>query len=258
MPTKRGVAVFLGAMILFSAGAAWSQEKDSAGQARKKLLSDKTLLFYAPFDFSVDAETAYHHKTGQLYGEAQYVKGVVGNCLWLPAEGKGSVGYPMSDNIDLDRGTLMFWFKPGWWGDEETGKYTLLWVSMKDANKYFAFHRSFSPKYPTLLYISRSWQGGTSLHTDQHFKKDTWMHLAATWDAAANKFLLYINGEVKATGTWSAVDKDPALQPNRMSLGRYYTADTPINSAYDEFYVFKRVLTPEEIAAYWKETRPVE
>ncbi len=249
---------FLLMLFLSLSAAVAAQEKSNLNQVRKTLLADKSLLFFVPFDFSVDAETAYHHKDGQLFGEGQYVRGVVGNCLHLPAEGKGSVLYKMSDNIDLEKGTLMFWFKPGWWGDDQTGKYTLLWVSMKDASKYFAFHRSFSAKSPTILYISRSWQGGANLHMDEYFKKDTWIHLAATWDAAANKFLFYINGQLKTTGSWAPVEKDPSLEPNRMSLGRYYSADTPINSAYDEFYVFKRVLTPEEITSYYKETRPAE
>ncbi|MCM8768391.1 MAG: LamG domain-containing protein [Candidatus Omnitrophica bacterium] len=247
--------------ILLASFLVWGlagQGENGAQEMRKKILSDKTLLFYVPFDFSVDAETAYHHKSGKLYGEGQFVKGVVGNCLWLPTEGKGSVSYSMSDNIDLDKGTLMFWFKPGWWGDDESGKYTLVWVSLKDSNKYFAFHRSFSPKFPTLLYVTRAWQGGGSFQTDEYFKKDKWIHLAATWDSAANQFIFYINGQVKFKGIWVPVEKDPAFEPTRMSLGRYYSQDTPINSAYDEFYVLKRPLSPEEIAAYWKETRPAE
>jgi len=227
-------------------------------EIRKNLLNDKSLLFYVPFDFSVDAETAFHNKEGKLYGEAKYEKGIVENCIFLSEEGKGSISYDIRDNISLKKGTLMFWFKPNWWGDDKTGKYTLLWIRMKDPNKYFAFHKSFSKEYPTILYTTCAWEGGANLHIDDYFKKGKWIHICSTWDVSQNKYLLYFNGKVVASGNWKDVSEEESFIPISLSIGKYYTQDNPINAWYDEFYIFKRVLSEEEIKKYYNETKPKE
>lgn len=222
---------------------------------REKLLNDENLLFFVPFDFSVDAETANHHKEGKLYGEGKYIEGVVNNCISLPESGKGNILYDIRDNINMKKGTIMFWFKPYWWGDTKEGKYTLLWIKMKDPNKFFAFHRSFSKEHPTLLYITANWQGGLNFYTDDVLKKNEWVHIAVTWDAGINKIILYINGKLKSTGNWKDLSEDESYTPFSLSLGKYYPVDSPINACYDEFYIFGRPLSEEEISSYYKETK---
>jgi len=225
-------------------------------EIRKNLLNDKSLLFYVPFDFSVDAETAFHNKEGKLDGEAKYEKGVVDNCIFLSEEGKGSISYDIKDNISLKKGTLMFWFKPNWWGDDKTGRYTLLWIKMKDPYKAFGFHRSFSKEYPTILYtILMGDGGGGYLYVDDYFKKGKWIHICATWDASQNKYLLYFNGKVVVSGNWKDVSEEESFTPVWLSIGKYYSVDRPINSWYDEFYIFKRVLSEEEVKQYYNETK---
>src|SRR3989338_137527 len=62
-------------------------EKKPAKSAREKLLSDSDLLFFVPFDSSVDVERPYD-KAGSLNGEGKHVSGVMKNCLSLPAKDK--------------------------------------------------------------------------------------------------------------------------------------------------------------------------
>lgn len=229
----------------------------AAASVRAKLLADKALLFFVPFDFSVDAQFANHNKEGALNGDGTYVPGVVKNCLSLPAEGTPSVSYNIPDNIDLKRGTLMFWFKPGWWGDDK-GQYTLLWVYLKNGN-FFAFHRSFDKNSPTSLYVvTNRWNGGCQVGTSDFIKKDKWVHIATTWDATTNTFVFYANGKELSKSTWADNTQDENFAPLTLVLGRFYGNDTPINACYDEFFILKRALSADEVKTYVTETMPKE
>ncbi|MCD6218766.1 LamG domain-containing protein [Candidatus Calescamantes bacterium] len=235
-----------------------AQGEEIKGTMREKLLADKSLLFFVPFDFSVDAEKAYHHKEGKLIGEGEYIPGVVGNCLSLPAEGKGFVYYDIRDNIDFKKGTVMFWFKPYWWGDsKEWKRYTILWVRMEHG-KFFYFHRSFRQDHPTHVYIAKSDHKGVSFPTDNYFKKDKWVHIAMTWDVGTKKFIVRIDYDktvrCRDKGDWEG----EGFIPVQLQLGKFYETDDPINAAYDEFYIFNRVLSDEEISQYYQETKPAE
>lgn len=254
-----GIRIILGMMtvvgLLSSPLAAQEEAKEGV---RNKLLEDESLLFFVPFDFSVDAEKAWHRREGKLGGEGEFVPGVVGNSLSLPAEGKGSVGYAISDNINMEKGTLMFWFRPYWWGTDIENRYTLFVIWMERRGAYFTFHRSFSAKHPTLLYaIGEPGLGGGSIHTVRDFRRNEWIHLAATWDAEANRFFLYLNGKARISAApWrKSVLEEGGWIPRRLSLGASHWAG-PINAAYDEFFIFERVLTEEEIRSYYQETKP--
>lgn len=225
---------------------------------RKSLTSDKKLLFYAPFDFSVDAEKAYHNKKGSLSGKGEYVEGVVENCLSLPASaGKVSVSYAFADNIDFVKaGTMMFWFKPNWWGDNTVSNRCLVWVML--ANKqYYALYRSFYKKSPTSLYAIIK-GGGYTIRTSK-WKRNKWVHIALTWDATTNNYKAYVNNKLQWTKKmyWLARLSPKDLQPYRLVLGKFY-GTAPIDASYDEFYVFGRALAAKELADYYNETKPKE
>jgi hypothetical protein len=230
-------------------------EEKAKESTRQKLLEDKSLLFFVPFDFSVDANVAYHHKEGNLGGEGEYIPGVVENCLSLPAKGDGTVSYNLVDNIDFNKAsTLMFWFKPYWWGDD-TETRTLLWIKTSDS-RYYAIHKSFNPKDLTALYMMYA-PGGHQTNTTT-WKKDKWVHLAVTWDAATDKYIGYSNGVVQFSSDmyWIHAEKLP-IEVYDCSLGAYYSG-TKIDGCYDEFYILGRALSAEEISNYYQETRPKE
>lgn len=245
-------------MVLISAGSVFclAQEEKPEDGVREKLLSDESLLFFAPFDFSVDAEKAHRNKVGTLGGEGEFVEGVVGNSLSLPASGKGTVAYDFRDNINFkEAGTLMFWFKPYWWGDDTSGNRSLLWIRLSN-RRYYALYRSFHAPAPTDLYAII--KGFGERISTRHWKKDEWVHLAFTWDAATFRYIGYVNGKPAFISTmrWLVKYEDEPLEPKSLILGRYYVSDIPIDAAYDEFYVFGRALSKEEIMGYYNETRP--
>lgn len=248
--------VILGMILvgLLSSTLLVGEEKVKAS-IRQKFLEDTSLSFFVPFDFSVDAEKAFHRKEGTLQGEGEYIPGVVGNCLSLPAKGEGSVYYNLTDEIDFNKAsTLMFWFKPYWWGDD-TERRTLLWISISNS-KYFAFHKSFNPKDPTALYMIYQ-NDGCQINT-RGWKKDKWVHLAVIWDAATDKYTGYFNGRSAFQGKmhWIHTEKLP-IEAGEASLGHHYSEDV-IDGCYDEFYILGRALSAEEISNYYQETCPKE
>ena len=236
------------------AGSGYAAEEKNP--VREKLLADKSLLFFAPFDFSVDAEQAAHHKTGRLNGEGEFVPGVVGNAISLPESGKGAISYNFSDNIDMKAGTMMFWFKPHWWGDEleeKSFRRCLMWLGLSDG-KYFAFYRTFSRKdAPYALYMGYQ-NYGTQIQS-RAWKKNQWLHLAATWDTQFDKYIIYVDGRqvLSAPVQW----KGKEIEGRNLGLGRYYGADV-IDAAYDEFFVFGRPLAAEEVKSYYDATKPAD
>lgn len=79
------------------------------------------------------------------------------------------------------------------------------------------------------------------LNTSTAFNPNTWYHVAATYDGAAMK--LYVNGSLDAstpvTGNFTA--------NGILYLGRNYDNSRTLNGSLDEFRVWKRALTAQEI-----------
>ncbi len=79
------------------------------------------------------------------------------------------------------------------------------------------------------------------LNTNTAFNTNTWYHVAATYDGTAMK--IYVNGtldaSVPATGNFTA--------NGILYLGRNYDNSRTINGFLDEFRVWKRALTAQEI-----------
>jgi hypothetical protein len=79
------------------------------------------------------------------------------------------------------------------------------------------------------------------LNTNTAFNTNTWYHIAATYDGAAMK--IYVNGTLDAsfavTGNFTA--------NGILYLGRNYDNSRTINGFLDEFRVWKKALTPQEI-----------
>jgi hypothetical protein len=72
-----------------------------------------------------------------------------------------------------------------------------------------------------------------------------WFHYVVTMDASGHR--IYVNGELQSSNTEAA--NLAALTNRNLVLGRFDSNWYPLNGAIDEFRVYNRVLTLDEIAA---------
>jgi CSLREA domain-containing protein len=70
-----------------------------------------------------------------------------------------------------------------------------------------------------------------------------WYHVAATWGPAGIK--IYINGVLSGTNPYTG----PSYNSTYNMIGASAIANSTVNAFVDEFEIFNRALTPEEIAA---------
>lgn len=224
----------------------------SANQgARESLLTDGSLSIHLSFDQVLDVTEPFQNFAPTLKGEGQFVSGRVNGALSLEGDGSGQVRVPLvADHIDLKEGTIMFWFKPAWFGKDESGSYTFLWITMKDPDKYLGFHRSFSKDNPRLLYVNIANRNGVAADTSYEFNPDQWIHIAFTWNADDGSCVLFFNGKVAAKGTWEDFSGEAGFVASSLLLGKYYAKDDPINASYDDLFIFSRSLSNDELNKY--------
>jgi len=227
----------------------------AADSMRSKLLQDQEITMFVPFDDSPDAEISEEGLVASTSGESVFEDGVVKRGMSLPPQEAGWIAFAAGRIFDHQRGTIMFWFQPGWNGDDEVGKYTLAWITMQNSDKYFAIHRSLNSN-PKELFVNFSWDNSMNVRSPEIFQQGVWVLIAVTWSEEQQQYALYVNGEIAAEKAWKAI-KDPDLyRPVSLKLGKYYPHDDAINSSYDELMLFKRALSSEEIRAYFNETNP--
>ncbi len=229
---------------------------------RQKLQDDAALSQFIPFDEHFDAARSLDALTGKVSEAGRLEPGVVGKALSFEGSQNGapSASYSVKESFDPTHGTMMFWFRPGWDGEEKEGKYTLAWVTMSGSERYFAIHRSFSPNDPQALFANFHWDNVLQSRTQGFFQKGQWIHVAVTWSEEQGQFALYFDGNLIADKAWAPLPAEGVYSPGSLRLGRFYAGekgDDAINAAYDEFYLFKRSLSPAELKAYVEETAPM-
>lgn len=87
----------------------------------------------------------------------------------------------------------------------------------------------------------------------QSFIAGDWLHLALAVDYTNDAYSLFINGVLDGSGT--PLLSAPTL--TEFNLGSNINGLYQASAAYDEFYVFSRVLTVHEIAALYALQRPL-
>jgi hypothetical protein len=229
------------------------------GESRAALLADSSLSLLAPFDGSANATKPVEAKPVKIEG-VEFSEGLIGGCLSLQQPIPSSINFSAKSAVRLNEGTIMFWFRPNWSGADTNGKYTLLWLHMKNSSStYLAIHRSFTPSDPRQLTINLSWVNVIQTTTRTHFVEKEWIHVAITWDVNSNSFTAYFNGKAISTVPWKDVTADPDYNPEVLTLGlfnRGEDGDNPINACYDDLMVFHRSLNSTEIGDYVEETKP--
>ncbi len=155
----------------------------------------------------------------------------------------GSVlALPGNGNIDVNQGTMQFWFKPRW---GKTGyNHCRIFQFGSPAERggvNWRGHNTFYFQKPAKEERVQLAHNGKLISVDLPHSLDTWHQMAATWDAGRKTYELYIDGELVGAQAYTLPDGPPA----ELHFG---APDTHRGQVYlDELRILKRPLTAAEI-----------
>lgn len=221
-------------------------------------VADPQPIFYAPFEDSPDAVIARGNGVCYQYRIDSYEDGVVGRAARSERRYTG-IRFDGRGNVDLDRGTLAFFYKPleepnaeewnpiaGISSDLEGYWYGVVqFINKQNVNKQttFALHFFDIGRYSPLLELEP---------TFGRWKKDEWHHLAAVWDRHEG-ITVYEDGR-RVTSNWGRYRWDWSASPRMLVIGNW--AYSTRLFAVDELYSFADCLTDAQIAQLARGEKP--
>ena len=234
------------------------------GPVNKVYASDDGLLFYLPFDGTVTEKTKGITGEGENYS---FVEGKIGQGAYFPND--SFVNYPAKDNINYRQGTVEFWVKPNWNGDD--GGYHYFFAgNIDDARNVNSIH--VSKKYyldgvilgqiDSKAETEGSDQGraGTEASVPANgalypssvrdWRKGEWHHLAFTWDDKKPELKLYIDGFLRATNANEEQLKlaFPSAYMSYINIGSSIDHATFADAVIDELKIWDHPLGDMEVA----------
>jgi len=161
------------------------------------------------------------------------------------------LSYPISGNLELERGTISVWAKlPQQYPASTTKRHYLFAASAnpEDGQVYtdtLALRREPAPGGTRWNFWTVDSTGKAhDLAVPDKLSSD-WHHFAITWDREAKSKALFIDG--KSVAVASKVEL-PSMLGERLQLGRFIATFGASNAVFDELAVFRRALGQAEIA----------
>jgi hypothetical protein len=175
--------------------------------------------------------------------------GILGAGVSLSAGNQ--VLYPSADNINATEGSIEFWIKPNWNGNDGQGYVVLhygggggMYIAKDGANNWrLILNRFGSVDGP---------EAGVGFNVS-HWQANQWQHAAFTWSSGNRRLRLYLNGSLEAqTGLTAPL---PSVNSATFQLGaeegNYY-----LNAVVDELRISAIERTQQEILEYMALTCP--
>lgn len=187
---------------------------------------------------------------GTLLGGPEWTPGKYGSGLYL--DGK-------DDCIDIsnilgEEGTIEFWFKPDWSGDDaedfrlfDAGTTSIYFFISKGAD-----HADINPQDFGFYFedaTDADWQD-IEFNPVGVINAGEWYHIAATWKFNGGFAFLYVNGEQAATSP-NVLGPFPPLNPNArfgLEVIKYVASRNGATGVMDEIIIYNRALEADEIA----------
>ncbi|MEY4489990.1 MAG: hypothetical protein RIQ79_2498 [Verrucomicrobiota bacterium] len=175
-----------------------------------------------------------------------YASGVTGQALLL--KDTAQLEYPVAGNFDPTRGSLEFWIKPSWAGDDNLGHTVLRHgvaggvLVLKDGvnNLRVIFNRFAANGQPEVgvAYSIGAWTA------------NSWHHVAFTWGDGA--LSLFTDGVARASAVIGAL---PAVPESTFQIGADGT-NNYATAVLDELRISSRPRTAAEVAQGYAEDIP--
>ncbi len=189
------------------------------------------------------------HGNGSLAGAAgevpvaasgtSFATGVFGQGIQLPTGCQ--LTYAAANNITATQGTVEFWLRPNWNGNDGQDHLVLTWgtwggiLTGKDGGNFWRIIvNRYGPDGTT--------ERGTGLPVGGEWLANQWHHCAFTWNA--NAVQAYVDGEIRAEGTVGFTL--PAIAGTTFQIGGEGT-NASLNGTLDEVRISSSVRTAAEI-----------
>lgn len=164
---------------------------------------------------------------------------VVGGAAAARFPTNANLAYTSTGNIGAQNGTLEFWIRPNWAGNDGRTHVVLSWgggggiVVQKDgANNWrFIANRLGTglPEVQSIINIG-TWRAGE------------WHHAAFTWTPTTLR--LYVDGQLRDTSTITGLN---AIPTGPVQIGNDGAGVSPVDATLDEFRISNRARTATEI-----------
>ena len=215
-------------------------------------------IFYCNFDDTVSPVVARGDKTPQLESPAVFRPGLRGNALLIGLDEQNirrGVEYPHEKNINWTRGTISFWVKPVNWKGSDTGYFAMFFSTWAGKNNFFIY------KYyegETLYFMRGPHSFWTfSLYRPGEWKTGEWHHVVCAWDTVQQ--VIYIDGQLAAEHRMIfplkdfSPKKDFIIGENKRTMK---LKDKGRMSLIDEFRIYDRILTRQEVLELYNQDKP--
>ena len=174
-----------------------------------------------------------------------YMQGKIGTGVYMP-DGAG-LEYDGAGNINGTVGTISLWINAQ--SDiYENGLINYFFYWKLDGNNQIQIYLP-SGDYMRFRYEGQGETQKINRDESDSWNAGEWHHLAMTWDGSVPIFSVYMDGQFLESGT----DIEPILiGGGEISVGEYQDTDES-DSIIDEFMIYDRVLSDEEINLHYNE-----
>ena len=215
-------------------------------------------IFYCNFDDTLEPVKAMGSKTPQQEAPAVFRTGLKGKALLIGLDEQNirrGVAYSHEKNLNWTQGTISFWLKPVNWNGTDTGFFAPFFSTWAGKNNFYIYKYSVGETF----YFMRGELGFWlfSLYRLGEWKAGEWHHVVCAWDPV--QLVMYIDGQLATERRIMFPLKDMMprqdfiIGENQRTLKRKNTGRM---SLIDEFKIFDRILSREEIDALYRQDKP--
>jgi hypothetical protein len=178
----------------------------------------------------------------------RFSEGVFGQAVQAP--NPIELTYPISGNLELERGTIALWAKlPAEYPASSTKRHYLFATSAnpEDGKVYtdtLALRREPSESGAQWNFWTVDDTGASHTLAAADTLTSDWHHFAISWDRATGLKALFIDGQRVAQANNAAL---PSALGERLQLGRFIAGFGASGATFDELAIFRRALSYDEI-----------
>jgi len=207
------------------------------------------VLFYATMDGLVHAAAARGERRAlEARKGILFVPGRRGQAALLGEDDRKRfwVDYDTTDNMRIEEGTVALWIQlRGWCGTDDGFRF--FFMLRDETCCKFYLYRFIKTNVVTLAGNGVEGEWASLGMATAAWKDGQWVHLAVTWQD--REIAMYVDG--KSVGR-TVMPPEKAFRglPARFSLGQsqeWSSSQKRAQTAFDEFVIFSRALTPEEV-----------